>query len=120
MGLDGMDDQQLRDVIVEAQRMLDARSALVGAERAVRDAVAAYAGVAGVSVAEAWRALAPEGVEPPPEQEPVTAPEFVQPTGAHNAYSVGDRVTYKGAVYESTLGGNSWSPAAYPQGWRKL
>ena len=30
------------------------------------------------------------------------------------------RVTFEGADYESTIAGNVWSPAAYPQGWRKL
>ena len=115
-----MTDDQISALIVEAQRMLDARSALVGAERAVRDAVAAYAGVAGVSVAEAWEALSPLPVDPPPAPEPVDAPEWVQPAGAHDAYPVGARVTYRGAVYESVLAGNAFSPAAYPQGWRKL
>lgn len=47
-------------------------------------------------------------------------PAWVQPTGAHDAYKVGDRVTFEGADYESTIAGNVWSPAAYPQGWRKL
>ena len=30
------------------------------------------------------------------------------------------RVTFECADYESTIAGNVWSPAAYPQGWRKL
>ena len=30
------------------------------------------------------------------------------------------RVTFEGADYESTIAGNVWSRAAYPQGWRKL
>lgn len=46
-----------------------------------------------------------------------SVPEFVQPTGAHDAYSTGDRVTYNGKVYESTMDGNVYSPDAYPQGW---
>ena len=54
--------------------------------------------------------------EPEPEQ-PAEAPEFVQPTGAHDAYNTGDRVTYNGNVYESTMDGNVYSPDAYPQGW---
>lgn len=56
--------------------------------------------------------------EPEPEpEEPTTYPEFVQPTGAHDAYNTGDRVTYNGQVYESTMDGNVWSPDAYPAGW---
>ena len=43
-----------------------------------------------------------------------------QPTGAHDAYSIGDRVHYpdgSGPIYVSTIDGNVWSPDAYPQGW---
>lgn len=46
-----------------------------------------------------------------------------QPTGAHDAYNVGDRVLYpdaSGKVYESTIDGNVWPPDAYPQGWREV
>lgn len=49
-----------------------------------------------------------------------TYPEWVQPTGGHDAYNTGDRVTYNGRVYESTMDGNTWSPDAYPQGWEDL
>lgn len=46
---------------------------------------------------------------------------WTQPTGAHNAYNVGDRVHYPTAsdpIYVSTIDGNVWAPDAYPQGWR--
>lgn len=43
--------------------------------------------------------------------------EWVQPAGGHDAYAIGDRVTFSGAVYESTINGNVWSPAAHPAGW---
>ena len=49
-----------------------------------------------------------------------TAPAYRQPSGGHDAYKQGDRVTYNGAVYESTINGNVWSPKDYPQGWKKL
>lgn len=58
--------------------------------------------------------------EPEPEPGPTTYPDFVQPTGAHDAYKTGDRVTYNGKVYESTMDGNTWSPDAYPQGWEEV
>lgn len=60
-----------------------------------------------------------EPEQPEPEDpEPIDVPEFVQPTGAHDAYNTGDRVTYNGHVYESTMDGNVYSPDAYPQGWQ--
>ena len=47
-------------------------------------------------------------------------PDWVQPTGAHDAYQVGDKVTYNGQVYESLINGNTWSPTAYPAGWKLI
>lgn len=45
-------------------------------------------------------------------------PEFVQPTGAHDAYMAGDKVTFNGQHYTSIIDNNVYSPAAYPAGWR--
>ena len=44
---------------------------------------------------------------------------FVQPTGSSDAYGKGDRVTFEGAVWESVIDANVWSPTAYPAGWKK-
>lgn len=41
--------------------------------------------------------------------------EWVQPTGAHDAYSLGDLVTHVGQVWESTADNNVWEPGVY--GW---
>ena len=46
-----------------------------------------------------------------------TYPEWVQPTGAHDAYNTGDIVNYNGTLYKSVIDGNVWAPDAYPQGW---
>lgn len=40
---------------------------------------------------------------------------WVQPTGGHDAYKKGDRVTHKGQVWESTADANVWEPGVY--GW---
>lgn len=47
-------------------------------------------------------------------------PEFVQPTGSHNAYKIGDQVTYNGVHYKSLIDNNVYSPEAYPQGWEVI
>lgn len=52
--------------------------------------------------------------------EQPAAPAFKQPTGGHDAYKQGDRVTFNGEVYESLINANAYSPEAYPQGWKKL
>ena len=57
-----------------------------------------------------WREVVEEG----------GAPEWVQPTGAHDAYQTGDTVTFEGAEYTSTIDGNTWSPTDYPQGWEEI
>ena len=46
-------------------------------------------------------------------------PEFVQPTGAHDAYNTGDKVTYNGKRYISLIDANVYSPDAYPAGWEE-
>lgn len=44
-------------------------------------------------------------------------PEWVQPTGAQDAYMTGDKVTYEGRHYISLIDNNTWSPVAYQAGW---
>lgn len=46
--------------------------------------------------------------------------EWKQPTGAQDAYRKGDRVTFQGAVWESVIDANVWSPTAYPAGWKQV
>lgn len=42
-------------------------------------------------------------------------PEWIQPTGAHDAYSAGDKVSHNGLHWISSINGNVWEPGAY--GW---
>ena len=42
-------------------------------------------------------------------------PEWVQPTGAHDAYNVGDKVSYNGKHYICTADANVYAPDVY--GW---
>ena len=44
-------------------------------------------------------------------------PEFVQPMGAHDAYKIGDKITYNGQHYICKMDGCVWTPDAYPAGW---
>ena len=43
-------------------------------------------------------------------------PEWVQPTGAHDAYNIGDKVTYNGQRYVCTSDANVYAPDVY--GWQ--
>ena len=60
-----------------------------------------------------------EPVEPD-KPEDTAYPEWVQPTGAEDAYNAGAVVTYNGKVYQSLVDGNVWSPSDYPQGWQEV
>lgn len=45
-------------------------------------------------------------------------PEWIQPTGAHNAYAKGAKVTHNGQRWVSTVEGNVWAPGA--AGWEAV
>lgn len=52
--------------------------------------------------------------------KPGEIPVWRQPTGAQDAYMIGDKVWYPEkdtTVYRSTIDNNVWSPEAYPAGW---
>jgi hypothetical protein len=51
-----------------------------------------------------WREVVAEGY-----------PAWVQPTGAHDAYPLGFRVTHNAQNWESTINANVWAPGVY--GW---
>lgn len=56
-------------------------------------------------------------VEPPTEEE---YPEYKQPTGKHDAYNKGDKITYNGKKYECIKNNVVWNPDDYPQGWKLI
>ena len=123
VGYEDMTIQQLRDEAAAMLAEVERREAEDTARAAVVEAVHAYADFRGITVLQAWRALVPEGVDVPddPEPEPIPdAPEYKQPTGAHDAYQAGDRVTFQGRVYEAVINAVVWSPLAYPQAWKEV
>lgn len=44
-------------------------------------------------------------------------PIWSKPSGAHDAYNIGDVVDYNGVLYKSLIDGNVYSPDEYPTGW---
>ena len=55
-----------------------------------------------------------------PETPTEEYPDWVQPTGQHDAYMIGDKVTFNSQHYESVIDYNTWSPEAYPAGWKEV
>ncbi len=51
--------------------------------------------------------------------DPNVIPDWKQPDST-NAYKKGDKVKFNGAVYESAIDNNVWSPIDYPAGWKKV
>lgn len=45
--------------------------------------------------------------------------EWQQPDST-NPYNKGDRCIFNGNIYESVINNNTWSPEAYPQGWKLI
>ena len=58
-------------------------------------------------------------IETPVEEPKEEYPEYVQPTGAHDCYNTGSKITFKGEKYTCLVDGCVWSPEEYPQGWKK-
>lgn len=44
-------------------------------------------------------------------------PQWVQPTGAHDAYALGDQVEHNDKVWESDIDANVWEP---PEQWTEV
>lgn len=57
-----------------------------------------------------------------PEEPPVEDkyPEYVQPTGAHDAYNTGDKISFNGKKYTCKMNGCVWSPDVYPSAWELI
>lgn len=56
-----------------------------------------------------WKEIADPGEE---------WPEWVQPLGAHDAYSQGDKVSHGGKHWQSSIPANVWEPGVY--GWDEV
>ena len=68
--------------------------------------------------AAAWKAEGAGGGDSGGEGDEY--PAFVQPTGAHDAYNVGDKVTFEGKRYVCKMANCAYSPSAYPAGWEEV
>lgn len=66
---------------------------------------------------ELYKLIKTDEPENPVEEE---YPEYVQPTGAHDAYNTGAKITFKGEKWEALQDGLVWSPEEYPQGWKLI
>ena len=108
----GTTDEQKDELVELAREKADPAQSYAPLQEQIDQAFAKISALESrVSVLEA-------GETPEPAPDPEEWPQWVQPTGAHDAYNTGDKVTYNGKHYQSTTNGNVWSPDAYPPGWQ--
>lgn len=55
-----------------------------------------------------------------PEEPAEEYPEYVQPTGAHDCYNAGMKMTFNGEKYICKIDGCVWDPITYPDAWEKV
>ena len=149
MDIGSVSDAELRRLKRMIDGELSRRETLATAEKRAADLNAEFLAAAGVTDGDEWRqptsavdaypkdwtvthggktwvSLTPANVWEPGVSgwrevvEEGATPEWVQPTGAHDAYQTGDHVMFEGAEYVSLIDGNTWSPTDYPQGWEKI
>lgn len=106
---------------------VDQRAALVDAAREKADPSSSYAPLqeqvdklADDLAALAARVTVLEGGGTEPVDE---YPAYVQPTGAHDAYHNGDKVTWNGKQYVCTAPDGVacvWNPDTYPAYWQEV
>ena len=53
--------------------------------------------------------------EPPVKDE---YPTYIQPTGEHDAYKIGDKITFQNKKYICEIDNCVWDPLTYPIGWK--
>ena len=59
--------------------------------------------------------------EPVEDEEVVEEyPEYKQPTGTHNAYRVGDKITFNGKKYTCIMDYTVYDPVTYPYAWEEV
>ena len=61
-----------------------------------------------------------EVTEPEQPIETEEYPEYKQPTGAHDCYNAGMKMTFNGEKYVCKIDGCVWDPVTYPDAWEKV
>lgn len=126
-------DYELREMLYKINKMY-IESAITETEKTELDELARQNAVADnsyaplkVQIEDIYSKLAQitsrlealENIEEP--SEPVDEyQEYKQPTGAHDAYHVGDKIIYNGKKYICKLDNCVWSPDEYPSAWEEV
>ena len=112
-------DEQREELIELARENADPKNSYASLENQV-NALFANMKEMGTTILDLITRVATlEGGEVEPEEPTEEYPPYVQPTGAHDAYNAGDKMTYTdGNKYICQMDGCVWTPDDYPQGWK--
>lgn len=110
-------DEQRTELVTLAQENAQPENSYAPLQEQIEQAFAKIAALdARVKVLEA-------GEPPEPEPEPEEYPPYVQPSGAHDAYHKGDKVSWNGKNYVCIAPDGAacvWNPDAYPAYWEEV
>lgn len=107
-------DDQREQLIAEARAKANPKYSYRISEVGVEDLLKRLSNLE--AEVDTLRALVNNLAELPVVEKP-EYPEFVQPTGAHDAYNIGNKITYGGRRYICRMDGCVWDPVTYPEGW---
>lgn len=111
-------DEQREELIASARENADPKNSYASLEDQVNALYNIVKEMGKAIIDLTIRVATLEGGQVEPEEPTEEYPEYVQPTGAHDAYKVGDKITYNGKKYECLKDGCVWTPDDYPQGWK--
>ena len=69
-----------------------------------------------LEIEKLWAAI--RALQQPAQDGSTAILPFVQPSGAHDAYSAGDQVLYLGKTYQCLIDNCVWSPDVMPTAWQ--
>lgn len=116
-------DDQEKELIVLAQKHANPRNSYAPFQQQIEKAFSQIDLLSKAIDKLDERVRAIESGSPQEPQEPEVKdeyPEYVQPTGAHDAYNEGDKITFEGEKYVCKMNGCVWNPKDYPAGWKKV
>lgn len=111
-----LDDEQKAELVSLAQSNADPKNSYASVQKQIDNLYVNMTEMGQAILDLTNRVTTLEGGKVPeiPEEE---WSEWKAPTGAHDAYNVGDKVTFKGKHYICKMNGCVWSPEVYPDGW---
>lgn len=117
----GLDDDQRTELQELARSKANYNDSLGGVDSRL-DALEAWRREVDAKLEELeWGTGGEPGTDPEPPQEDEW-PDYVPPTGAHDAYYNGDKVTFNSEHYTCIAPEGTacvWDPATYPAYWQK-